>query len=205
MPEAGPEIPKVDELVGEEIEEHGRFGRLIAIAVVLTTLVAALVAFAQASALRSHDQSDARAERYGALALEVAAVARGKAESQIDRFNLLTQQVRQADNATQFGTYGTNSEATRLLAARWTGIANQTEADTAAIAASEGVPFICAPTVQKNCSSSEASYSPEQDPEFPQRYMQQAQWPAYRISALRDAANQESEDSRPSSSTTRPH
>src|SRR5579864_837298 len=134
MPEAGPEIPSVHEIVGEEVEEHGRFGRLIAIAVVLTTLVAALVAFAQASALRAHDQADARAERYGALALDAAAVGRGKAETQIDRFNLLTQQIRQADNATLFGQYGTNSRAVRLTAARWNTIAAQTESDTAAIA-----------------------------------------------------------------------
>src|SRR5271169_4953318 len=101
MPEA--EIPRVGELVGEEIEEHGRFGRMIAMAVVLTTLVAALVAFAQASALRTHDQADARAETYGALALDSAAVGRANAQTQIERFNLLTQQVRQADNATLFG------------------------------------------------------------------------------------------------------
>jgi hypothetical protein len=194
MPEAGPEIPKVDELVGEEIEEHGRFGRLIAIAVVVTTLVAALVAFAQASALRTHDEADARAERYGALALNAAAVNRGKAETQIDRFNLLTQQVRQADNATLFGQYGTNSKAIRLTASRWQAIAGQTEADTAAIAHGQGIPYICAPTIQKRCSSANAFYSPEQDPQYPNRYMQQSQWPAYRLSALRDAANQQADD-----------
>ena len=102
MPEAGPEIPKVDEIVGEEVEERGRYGRLIAVAVVLTTLVGALVAFAQASALRLHDEADARAEGDGALALNVAAVNRGKAESQIDRFNLLIEQVQQADAASLF-------------------------------------------------------------------------------------------------------
>lgn len=194
MPEAGPEIPKVDELVGEEIQEHGNFGRLIAIAVVLTTLVAALVAFAQASSLRLHDQSDARAERYGALALDAAAVGRGQAQAQVDRFNLLTQQVRQADSATLFGEYGTNSKATQATAARWKAIAAQTESDTAAIAASQHIPYICAPTVQKNCSATDASYSPEQDPEFPNRYMDQSQWSAYRLSALRDASNQQAED-----------
>jgi hypothetical protein len=192
MPEA--EIPRVGELVGEEIEEHGRFGRMIAMAVVLTTLVAALVAFAQASALRTHDQADARAERYGALALDSAAVGRANAETQVGRFNLLTQQVRQAGNATLFGQYGTNSQATRLTAARWNAIAGQTEADTASIAASQGIPYICAPTIQKGCASSNAFYSPQQDPEFPNRYMQQAQFSAFRLSALRDAANQEAED-----------
>src|SRR5690348_15368750 len=102
MPEAGPEIPRVEEITGEEVEGHGNYGRLIAVAVVVTTLIGALVAFAQASALRTHDQADARAEKYGALALNSAAINRGQAETQVDRFNLLTQQVRQAANATLF-------------------------------------------------------------------------------------------------------
>ena len=46
----------------------------------------ALVAFAQASALRTHDQADARAERDGALALNAAAVSRGQAETQMIRY-----------------------------------------------------------------------------------------------------------------------
>src|SRR5580693_235392 len=104
MREAGPEIPKVDEIVGEEVQEHGRYGRLIAVAVVLTTLLAAV---------------------------------------------------------------------------RWQNIAKQTESDTSAIASSQHIPFICSPTLQKNCSPTEASYSPEQDPQFPNRYMQRSQWPAY--------------------------
>ena len=137
MPEAGPEIPKVDELVGEEVEGAGRFGRLIAIAVVLTTLIGAPVAYAQASALRTHDAAAYRAERWGALALNAAAVNRGNAEAQVDRFNLLTQQVRQANTATLFGQYGSKTQANTLMAARWNTIAGQTESDTAAIAASQ--------------------------------------------------------------------
>jgi hypothetical protein len=194
MPEAGPEIPKVDEIVGEEVAEHGRYGRLIAVAVVLTTLVAALVAFAQASALRTHDLADARAEIDGAQALDAAAVGRGKAETQINRFNLLVQQVHQADAASLFQQWGTPSQQTHLAALRWGSVSRQTEADTSAIAASQRIPYICSPTIQKNCSSTTASFSPEQDPQFPTRYMQQSQWPAYRLTALRDAANEQADD-----------
>jgi hypothetical protein len=194
MPETGPEIPRVQEIVGEEVEERGRYGRLIAVAVVVTTLIGALVAFAQASALRTHDQADARAERYGALALNTAAVNRGQAETQVDRFNLLTQQVRQAANATLFQTYGSSSKPTQLTAARWRTIASQTESDSAAIADSQGIPYICSPTIQKKCSATDAAFSPEQDPQFPNRYMQQAQFEAYRLAALRDASNQQADD-----------
>jgi hypothetical protein len=194
MPEAGPEIPRVEEIVGEEVQEHGRYGRLIAVAVVLTTLIGALVAFAQASSLRTHDQADARAEKFGALALNAGAVSRGQAETQIDRFNLLTQQVRQADNATLFEQYGTSSKATQMTAARWKAIASQTEADTAAIASSQGIPYICSPTIQKKCSTINAAFSPEQDPQFPNRYMEQSQYEAFRLTALRDGANQQADD-----------
>jgi hypothetical protein len=194
MPEAGPEIPKVDEIVGEEIEERGRYGRLIAVAVVLTTLVGALVAFAQASALRLHDKADARAEFYGASALNIAAVNRGKAVTQIDRFSLLTQEVRQANAASLFHDWGTASPQTHLAATRWEKVEKETESDTAAIAHSQGIAYICSPTIQNKCSSVSASYSPEQDPLFPNRYMQQSQWAAYHETALRDGANQQAED-----------
>ncbi len=194
MPEAGPEIPKVDEIVGEEVQEHGRYGRLIAVAVVVTTLIGALVAFAQASALRLHDQADARAESNGALALNAAAVDRGKAQTQINRFDLLIQQIRQGDAASLFQEWGTHSTATGLAAKRWAKIAQQTESDTAAIAATQDFPFICSPTIQHKCSSKNASFSPEQDPQFPNRYMEQSQWPAYHLSALRDAANEQADD-----------
>lgn len=175
-------------------EHRDRYGRRIAVAVVLTTMIAALVGFAQSAALRTHDKADARAETNGALALEAAAVNRGRAQVQIDRFNLLTQQIRAANNATAFGQFGTGSEATRLEAARWGSIASQTEADTVTIAKSQGIAFICAPSFQKHCTKTDASYSPEQDPSFPQRFMQQSQWSAYYLTALRDAANQEADD-----------
>lgn len=194
MPEPGPEIPKVDEIVGEEVEERGRYGRLIALAVVLTTLVGALVAFAQASALRLHDEADARAEGDGALALNVAAVNGGKAKSQIDRFNLLIEQVQQAAAASLFQQWARTSTPTHLAAVRWQSVAKQTESDTPAIARSQGIPYICSLTIQQTCPSTTASYSPEQDPQFPNRYMQQSQWPAYRLTALRDAANQQAQD-----------
>ena len=194
MPETGPEIPPVDEIVGEHVSEHGRYGRLIAVAVVVTTLIAALVAFAQASALRTHDRADDRAETDGALALSSAAVDRGKAETQIDRFNLLLDEVRQADNASLTTQYGTSSTATSLDTARWNDVATETEADTRAIASSQGIPYICSPSIQPHCPAADTSYSPEQDPEFPNRYMQRSQWNAYRLTALRDAANEQADD-----------
>ena len=193
MPELGPELPRVEEIVDEE-HQSNRYGRLIAIATVLTTMVAALVAFAQAGALKTHDLADARAETYGALSLQAGAVNRGRAEVQIDRLNLLTQQVQAADNASLFQQYGNGSAATRLTAARWNAIAAQTRADTTAIARSEGIAYICSQSLQPHCPATNSSYSPQQDASFPTRYMQQSQWSAYRLTALRDAANEEADD-----------
>ena len=194
MPEVGPEIPRVEELVGEGEHEPDRYGRRVAIATVVTTLIAALVAFAQANALRTHDVQDAKAESYGAQALESSAVNRGKAQVQVSRFNLLTQQVRQANNAYLFNQYGSSTEATKLLEARWNAIAAQTESDTAAIASSAGVAYICSPSLQKKCPKTEEFYSPEQDPRFATRYMQGSQWQSDYLTALRDASNQEADD-----------
>src|SRR2546430_219682 len=123
MAEAGPEIPRVEELVGEGEHHHDGYGRRIAIAIVVTTLIGAMVAFAQAGALQTHDKADARAEKYGTLALESAAVNRGRADAQVERLNLVTQQVRAANNASLFQQYGNATPATRLTAARWTAIA----------------------------------------------------------------------------------
>lgn len=196
MPEIGPEIPRVEEIAGEEEQhhqQHDRHARFIPIATVVTTLIAALVAFAQAGALSLHDRADARAEEYGALALNAAAVNRGKAEVQIDRFNLLTRELRAASNASLFQQFGNDTAAARLEPKRWQAAATQTEADTAAIAASERVAYICAPSLQKHCSATNASYSPQQDPSFPNRFMQQTQYSSYRLTALRDASNQQAD------------
>jgi len=190
MSPESPEIPHVSELTGEHEHHHDRHGRLIAVAIVLTTLAAALVAYAQAAALRTHDEADARAERNGALALSAAAIANDESRAQVDRFDLLQSEERRADNAALFEQYGAGSAATKLEAARWTQIAHQTYADTRAIAKSEGLPYICSPSHDAPCPAANGFYSPEQDPNFPIRYQQNALFQSYRLSALRDAANQ---------------
>ena len=65
--------------------------------------------------------------------------------------------------------------------------------DTAAIAGTDRVAYICAPSLQQHCSSTNASYSPQQDPSFPNRFTQLTQWSSYRLTALRDAANQQAD------------
>ena len=185
----------MEELVGEdEHQHHERYGRFVALATVVTTMIAALVAFAQANSLRLHDRADAGAERYGTLALQASAVNRGRANVQLERLALAQQDVRQANNAALFNQYGAGSKATQQTAARWTTIAQQTEQDTRALARSQGLPYICSAAIEKHCTSGATFFSPEQDPRFPTRYLQEAQRPAYEFTALRDASNQAAED-----------
>ena len=194
MAEAGPEIPRVEELVGEHGHKPDRYGQLIAIATVLTTLIGACVAFAQAGALRTHDRADSARRRTARSPWRPQRSTSGMRTSFSDRLNLATAQVRYAANASLFQTYGTASKATALTATRWNTIASQTEADTAAIAKSEGIPYVCSPSIQPHCPAHAAFYSPEQDPRFPTRYVQQSQRQAYVLTALRDASNQAADD-----------
>src|SRR5438067_3397484 len=85
------------EVEGEFVGEAGhRPGRLIAVATVVTTLAAAGVGYMQASAIRGHDEADARAERIGALALNVAAANEDQALVQVDRYRIMHEDQLQA-------------------------------------------------------------------------------------------------------------
>ena len=100
MPELGPEIPRVEELIGEKEEaeasegaQKSHYGRNIAIATIVTTLIGALVAFAQAGAVQNHDRADARAETYGTLAGSASAIATGRADIQ-EQFETISRPIR---------------------------------------------------------------------------------------------------------------
>jgi tetratricopeptide (TPR) repeat protein len=73
-------------------------------------------------------------------------------------------------------------------------LATQTEAETKTIAGTQGIPYICSPSLEPGCPAAYAFYSPEQDPRFPTRYIEAGQWQSYRSTALRDAANEEADE-----------
>jgi tetratricopeptide (TPR) repeat protein len=205
-PEIKTEIP------GEvgEAESEGP-GRLIAVAVVLATLAAALTGYLQASALRTHDEADVRAEQLAALSVNVAAGNQDQAQVQVDRYRLLqTEQLQQATASAFYQFAGQRSAA--LEAARWRGVAKSTSADTKSIARTQhlliacpaigreecfgqALPVICSPSIDPaGCGTQNGQggwYSDEEDPTFPNRYLQAAQWESYRLFALRDAANEQ--------------
>jgi len=209
-PEIKTEVP--GEIVGEA--EHEGHGRLIAVAAVVTTLLAAVTGFLQASALRAHDEADARAELLGTLSLNAASANKDLAQVQIERFQLLQQAQRSEANADAFNTYASQPTAARE-AARWHTVAQNIEQDSRSIAQGQGLvatcpssgedqcfskqtlPAICSPTAEPHsCGTAPGQggwYSPEEDPNFPTRYQEAAQRESYFLSARRDAANEQAD------------
>jgi tetratricopeptide (TPR) repeat protein len=179
MPE-GPELPEVHHLTADE-HHHDAYGRRIAIATVLTTLAAALIAFLQAGALRAHDEADARAEKLGAIAVTQAAGQRDISQLQVDRFQIYQDDLARASNAESIATYGGGPGAkARLEAARWNRAAKVTNADTARMARDDGVPTITRTNV----------FGPDQDPRYPNRYFERGQHASYVLFAQRQGANE---------------
>jgi tetratricopeptide (TPR) repeat protein len=179
-----PELPEVHELTSEE-HRHDRYGRRIAIATVLTTLGAAIIAFLQASALRTHDQADARAEKLGAIAVTQSAGQRDLAQLQIDRFQLFRDDLTRANDAEAVATYS-SGPATKTAAAeskRWQAVARTTNADTLRMARDDGMPAI----------TLDGFFGPNQDPSYPNRYFERGQHRSYELFAMREAANLQAE------------
>jgi tetratricopeptide (TPR) repeat protein len=195
------------EVEGEFAGEAGhRPGRLIAVATVVTTLAAAGVGYMQASALRTHDEADARAERIGALALNVAAANEDQALIQVDRYRVVREDQMQAKRlASQARRTG---DATTLVQSiGWDAAATLTAQSSRAIAGEQqieidcsaatgrcgrrGLPVICSPGT-RGCGTG-AWYSTARDPAFPTRYEQAARWESYRLSAQREAADHEAD------------
>ncbi len=208
MPEIKTDIPYEIFEVDEQSQHEGH-ARLIAVAAVVTTLLAALTGFLQAGALRTHDTSDIRAERLGALSLYASAGNGDQARVQIERFQLLEQAQREQATAQAFARFANPPQAsTELEAARWGYVATNIERDTKEIAASQRMIRACPASSSNVCATCPGSsvngcarqplpvispggwYSSEQDPNFPVRYQQNAQWWAYFLSAQRDDANE---------------
>lgn len=176
-----PELPEVHQLTSEE-QQQDRFGRTIAIATVLTTLAAALVAFMQAQAVRIDDEAAVKAERVNAEALGQSVRGRQRAQFQIDRFELAEQQRRRAANARQARVFGSGDE--RELKAeeeRWLRISKATDKRSRELAKEEGI----APITDK------AEFGPVKDDVFPDRYFAAATYESVRLDALRDGLNAE--------------
>lgn len=185
MPEF-PEIPGVHELAGEDDEHHEqRFTRVIAIAIVLTTLAAAVTAYLQASALRQHDDAAARATDLASSALGARRQADQAARMLVSRYGVALQQRTRAAGELQRATFapGTTPGAAAERR-RWLEVAALTDRDTRAIAAAYGLP-----PVRRS-----ATTGPDRDRFFPHAYIAAARERSYELGARRDGANHEAEE-----------
>lgn len=191
------------EIEGDHVGEAGSArGRLIAIATVLTTLAAGATGFLQASAVKSHDEAAVKAERLAALTVNVAAGNEDQAQAQIDRYRAwLDERTHAAAARAAAPRLG---RLARLEAARWTQVAAVTARNTRDIARRQDIKFACDPGtatcltrgLPPLCSTKlngTGCGGGSADSTDVKRYRETAKLESYRLSAEREAANQEAD------------
>ncbi len=146
MPEK-PEIP-----LPELLESHtARFGRVIAVAIVLTTLVGALCGYMQARALQRNDETLTRAQQWSALAARISDETQQGEQLQLARFHRAEADRLQSSQATGERLWAgravsVNSSAGRAAsvnspAGRLQQLAGQTDTGSRQIAAGMAAEF----------------------------------------------------------------
>jgi tetratricopeptide (TPR) repeat protein len=128
---------KVETPLGELLGEHDAFGQILVVAIVLTTLLAALTGFVQIRALRHHDDAVDRADQWGALASQVGPRWDAAARLQLDRFRLYQEARVRAEQARARAFLGVGPPRDELVldAARWSRLATQVRRDSASLEA----------------------------------------------------------------------
>ncbi len=173
-----PDAPDIQQIVeGAEADHHGR---LIAVAIVMVTLLAATTAWLQAGASRDDDEAAVRAERLASQTLGTTARSKSLAELRIQRERLADERARRAVALRRQRAYGVGNEAeAKALERGWLRAAAATRRNTERIAAAEGIPPL------------EGELTEDSDPAFPSAYLAAAAREGNRLSSLRDAANRE--------------
>ena len=165
MPLPDFELPAGDDLANP-------FGRRIAVAIAIATLLAAIVGFLQNGASFENGAASQRAQRYAIEASQALVLAQERARVSVDAWSTSLEQRVRAANIGQQLMYAPEDEQARLEATGkyWITLADRTEAlsgiDRAAL---DG---------------------PELDPTFPSRLLANRTRDAVRLEALQDAANE---------------
>lgn len=122
--------------VAELLGEHDRFGQMLVIAIVATTLLGAVTGLMQIQALRHHDEAIDRADQWGALASQVGPRWDAAARLQIDRYRLYVDaRVRSEQaRARAFLGVGPPRAELALAAARWDRVATRLQRESASLA-----------------------------------------------------------------------
>ncbi len=214
MPDRG-EIP-----VKEVLEaDHGRFAQTVAVAIVVTTLLAALCGYLQAKSLLRNDDALTRAQQWGTLASTVTDDNRQAEQVLLTRYRREQADRQRAGYVAGQRLWGIPG-ATTENAAAWALLASQMERDSAQLAkdigtelsgirslneasvkevaalhAGDGAGCRAGPWAAQTpgaVATNRLGESPEQDPNFPARYMADAARTGYQLDGLRTAADRES-------------
>ena len=215
----------VETKVEELLEGHDRFGRVIVVAIVVTTLLATLTALLQTRALRTHDESLDLADQWGALASQVSSRWDSTALLQLDRYRLAENARVRSEQATArvfFGVGPSAAESTRD-AARWHVLSVKLQRESGMLAAATLTEFAeirqqtqgSLPSVNEAVANGKegacrapgwatqrapgairndrSGAGPDQDPNFPARYLADNRRETYLLEARRDGASMEAE------------
>jgi tetratricopeptide (TPR) repeat protein len=176
------ELPDVD----LEEARSDRFARAIAICAVLATLVGACVGYLESVASKAADRADVEAQQLAVAASNRLAYDREQAQVQYGLLIERQVQLREASSALEELRFGNGAsgrvDALRLERARNEKLA-ETTARTAERIADEGGAPVLDPS---------GPDGPSSDGTFPSRYFTKSRAEGLRLTALRDAANEES-------------
>ena len=163
--------------IPEDEEPRERFARFLAVAIVISTLLLALVEFAHGNDSRSMDTAAIEAQRLGSERQGEAARAEALAQADLAMFGLTEQERTQAGN-------------------NWQAVANEIFAgadDTQSLASIKRFDALADLSQQFTSITESSPNGPDNDPNFPNRTLSLATKESERLFALQDAANEERE------------
>ena len=215
----------VETKVEEILERHDRFGRAIVVAIVVTTLLATLIALLQTRSLRTHDESLDLADQCGALASQVSSRWDSTALLQLDRYRLAENARVRSEQATAnefFGVGPPRAESARD-ARNWHLLSVRLQRKSGMLAAATLTEFAAIrqqmqgslPSVNEGVAAGKegacraptwatqrapgairddrSGAGPDQDPNFPFRYLADNRRETYLLEARRDGASMEAQ------------
>src|SRR5215213_7220999 len=209
------------EVVTAALDPHDDvFGRLLGVAIVVTTLAGAVIAFGQAKSVQRHDEAASRSEQWATLGAGVRSRSEAAAQLQIARARLVHRErvrAQQADGKRLFAPGG-DARWLAIEARVWSDLAATVSKRSPALADTVGKEFdemdrraaTAFPNVdprddrQAECHQRSAGTprsppalpvgaDPDSDPTLTASYLADSRRESYRFDALRQGATHEAE------------
>lgn len=173
--------------IPEDEAPRERFARFLAVAIVVSTLLLALVEFAHGYDSQREDSAAVDAQRYGAQRLGAATRADDLARTDLQIFGIAEDERTRAGNQAQIGL---NRIVVDALAN--TDASNDPQF-TNVLATDKRYNALAALTEKLTTIDEGSTYGPDHDPGFPGRDLSQATMESEKLFAQQDAANEERE------------